>query len=59
MVRKKLSKTVVSAIQASSVSLLNLAKAARGKNCKFATFKMAVPSKTGISKKIPKYFKYV
>ena len=38
---------------------LNLAKGARGKNCYFANFNMAVVSKTGISRKTPKYFKFV
>ena len=38
---------------------VDLAKGASGKYCKFAIFKMAVVSKTGISRKIPKYFKFV
>ena len=38
---------------------INLAKGARGKYCIFETFNMAVVSKTDISRKIPKYFKFV
>ena len=57
-IRKKLGHTTVSAIKASSVTL-DLAKGASGKYCKFASFNMAVVSKTDISRKIPKYFKFV
>ena len=38
---------------------IDLAKGASGKYCKFAIFNMAVVSKTDISRKIPKYFKFV
>ena len=58
-IRKKLGHTVVSAIRASSVTLLNLAKGARGKYCIFEKLNIAVVSKTDISRKIPKYFKFV
>ena len=54
-IRKKLGHTTVSAIKAP----IDLAKGASGKNCKFAIFNMAVVSKTDISRKIPKYFKFV
>ena len=38
---------------------IDLAKGASGKYCKFAIVYMAVVSKTDISRKIPKYFKFV
>ena len=38
---------------------VDLAKGADGKNCKFTIFNMAAFSKTDISRKIPKYFKFV
>ena len=38
---------------------IDLAKGASGKYCEFAIFNMAVVSKTNISRKIPKYFKFV
>ena len=39
---------------------LNLGKRSQRKtNCYFANFNMAVVSKTGTSRKIPKYFKFV
>ena len=38
---------------------INLAKGAREKYCMFDNFNMAVVSKTDISRKIPKYFKFV
>ena len=50
-IRKKLGHTAVSAIQASSVTLLNLAKEARGRNWKFSKFNMAVLSNTNVSRK--------
>ena len=38
---------------------LNLAKRARGKNCKFANFNMTDVPKTDTKRKIQKYFKFV
>ena len=59
-IKNKLGHTVVSVIKASSVTHpIDLAKGASGKYCKFAIFNMAVVSKTDISRKIPKYFKFV
>ena len=50
-IRKKLGRTAVSAIKASSVSdPINLARGARGKYCIFENFNMAVVSKTDISR---------
>ena len=38
---------------------INLAKGARGKYCIFENFNKTVVSKTDLSRKIPKYFKFV
>ena len=38
---------------------IDLAKGASGKYCKFSIVNMAVVSKTDISRKIPKYSKFV
>ena len=56
-IRNKLGHTAVSAILISGPT--DLAKGARRKYCKFAIFNMAVVSKTDISRKIPKYFKFI
>ena len=58
-IRKKLGHTAVSAIKAIISDPIDLAKGASGKYCKFAIFNMAVVSKNDISRKIPKYFKFV
>ena len=59
-IRKKLGHTAVSAILISLISdPINLAKGARGKYCIFENFNIAVVSKTVLSRKIPKYFKFV
>ena len=54
-IRKKLDQNAVSAIIGDPI---NLAKGARGKYCIFKKFNMTVVSKTDISRKIPKYFKF-
>ena len=56
-IRKKLGHTAVSSISLISDHIY-LANGASGKYCKFA-INMAVVSKTGISRKIPKYFKSI
>ena len=58
-IREKLGHAAVLAIKASSVTPIDLANGARGKYCKFAIFNMTVVSKTDISRKIPKYSKFV
>ena len=67
-IRKKLGHTAVSAIKASSVTLQIWQKEPEEntvylkiltKHCIFENSNMAVVSKTDISRKIPKYFKFV
>ena len=57
-IRKRMGHTAVSAIKASSVTLKTWQKEPV-ENTVFTIFNMAVVSKTDISRKIQKYFKFV